>query len=225
MPRPSFTSTPTQEPVAETTPILVDPEVSRTKLSRELDQWISQADSYRERGYFITNRRDLSVEVAFAAAITTTLGSPAVPVVTACVALDFSNYDLWPPSLTFLNFFNRQPARPVVGAVSNEDGQLRNLIPLGNHPVTDLPFLCLPGIREYHLHPQHSGDDWLLHRGQGAGTLASICDAIWRTMARSVVGMNFQMSSLPQLGGMLNAAIGFVQTDPDQLLGAVRLRP
>jgi len=29
----------------------------------------------------------------------------------------------------------------------------------------EIPFLCLPGIREYHENPAHTGDSWLLHRG------------------------------------------------------------
>lgn len=28
------------------------------------------------------------------------------------------------------------------------------------HPVTGQPFLCLPGIREYHSHPSHTNDKW-----------------------------------------------------------------
>lgn len=33
------------------------------------------------------------------------------------------------------------------------------------HPTTGLPFFCMRGTREYHEHPQHSGDEWLLYRG------------------------------------------------------------
>ena len=41
-----------------------------------------------------------------------------------------------------------------------------------------LPFLCIRGVREYHRHPAHTGDAWLLHRGRGEGTLAAILAAI-----------------------------------------------
>jgi hypothetical protein len=44
----------------------------------------------------------------------------------------------------------------------------------------DIPFLCLPGVREYHDNPAHSGDLWLLHRGRGVGTLHFILDQLYR---------------------------------------------
>jgi hypothetical protein len=54
--------------------------------------------------------------------------------------------------------------------------QLNNMIAF-NSP-DDPPFLCLPGIREYHDNPAHSGDSWLLHRASGEGSLAFILDKI-----------------------------------------------
>lgn len=41
-----------------------------------------------------------------------------------------------------------------------------------------IPFLCVRGVREYHRHPAHTGDGWLLHRGRGEGTLPAILSAI-----------------------------------------------
>jgi hypothetical protein len=41
-----------------------------------------------------------------------------------------------------------------------------------------IPFLCMRGVREYHRHPAHTGDAWLLHRGRGEGTLSAILSAI-----------------------------------------------
>lgn len=44
----------------------------------------------------------------------------------------------------------------------------------------NLPFLCIPGIREYHNHPSHSGDSWLLHRGVGGeGSLGFIIEKLF----------------------------------------------
>ena len=40
--------------------------------------------------------------------------------------------------------------------------------------------ICLPGIREYHEHPAHTGDAWLLHRGKGGeGSLGFIVDKVY----------------------------------------------
>ena len=71
-----------------------------------------------------------------------------------------------------------------------------NLV-IDSHPVTNRPFFCIPGIRQYHDHPQHSGDSWLLHRAAGEGTLATICDRIWRAMARNVLGIHLELGMLP----------------------------
>lgn len=42
----------------------------------------------------------------------------------------------------------------------------------------NIPFLCMRGVREYHRHPAHTGDAWLLHRGRGEGSLAAMLSAI-----------------------------------------------
>ncbi len=52
------------------------------------------------------------------------------------------------------------------------------------HPKTGLPFLCVPGVREYHEQPIHEGDDWLLHRGSCG--LPYVVEAIWKTCVKSV---------------------------------------
>jgi hypothetical protein len=49
---------------------------------------------------------------------------------------------------------------------------------LDDHPFTHKPFLCLRGIREYHEHPQHSGDEWLLYRE--SMNMFSIVMSLWR---------------------------------------------
>ena len=49
---------------------------------------------------------------------------------------------------------------------------------LDDHPITHKPFLCLRGFREYHEHPQHSGDEWLLYRNELS--LFTAVMALWR---------------------------------------------
>jgi hypothetical protein len=36
---------------------------------------------------------------------------------------------------------------------------------LSSHAVTKGTFFCMRGVREYHEHPEHTGDQWLLYRG------------------------------------------------------------
>lgn len=141
-----------------------------------------------------------------------------LPVVTAAIALSYDNYDLWPPSLTFIDPLTGMPSTPPVAALERIDnGEVRNVL-LG-HPTTRQPFLCLPGLREYHEHPQHSGDDWLLHHNSGEGRLAVVCDRVWRRMARNVMGLQVSIQSLPGLGTQL--AIALAQGDVDMVAGPV----
>jgi hypothetical protein len=47
--------------------------------------------------------------------------------------------------------------------------------PVGNpHPVTGRPFLCLPGVREYHTHSSHLDDKWEKYRAGGRYKLSDI---------------------------------------------------
>ena len=78
------------------------------------------------------------------------------------------------------------------------------------HPITGRPFLCVPGTREYHSHPQHSGDDWLLHRSTGAGRLIPLCDLLWRTMAANIVGAQ---AAIQTVGAAVPMNLRVVQGD------------
>jgi hypothetical protein len=173
--------------------------VSEAKLAAELADWEANASIYRRRGWLLLDRGPLTVEVAFLASVPL-VGIYTIPVITACIRLDYSNYDLWPPSLTFLDPRTRQPANPAVRAPATGPAGVRDAL-VDGHPDTGRPFLCLPGIREYHNHPQHTGDDWLLHRATGAGRLAVICERIWQRMVRNVVGLNVTVQALPPMIG------------------------
>ena len=175
---------------------LVPSEVSAAKLAREITEWRRYEEAYRQRGWLLLRHRELTVQVAFAAPVMTNASTAPLPVITACLQLAFHNYDFWPPSLTFIDLFTGQPCLPHVRAMLATDAGPADL--LGNgHPETKLPFLCLPGTREYHSHPQHSGDSWLLHRAQHSGSLATICDRVWRSMARNVFGVRVTTQSFP----------------------------
>jgi hypothetical protein len=179
--------------------VLVDPALSRAKLDRELAQWAKHADRYRARGWLLVARDDLTVDVALAAAVALTSSPAPLPTVTACIRLRYDNYDLWPPSLTFIDLFSGQPAPLHVRALVPTDDGPRDVL-IAGHPDGKLPFLCIPGVREYHSHPQHSGDDWLLHRSQGTGRVATICDRVWRFMTHNVVGLRVTVQGMPATG-------------------------
>jgi hypothetical protein len=210
-------------------------EVSRAKLAAELEDWQANAAIYARRGWLLLDRGPLHVEVAFLATVPL-VGVFTIPVVTACVRLDYTNYDLWPPSLTFIDPRTREPASPPVRAPATTPVGVRDAL-IDGHPDTGRPFLCLPGIREYHNHPQHTGDDWLLHRAIGAGRLAVICEHVWQRMVRNVVGLQVTVQAMPpsigtqvgmalmqaDLTAMQPAPSGIAPEDPPAGAGAVPL--
>ena len=193
---------------------LVPPEVSAAKLATELADWEANATLYQRRGWLLMERGQHHVVVGFIATVPF-VGMFTVPVITACVHIDYTNYDLWPPSVTFVDPRTREPAAPPVRAPHAEAGELRDT--LVDNPVTGRPFLCLPGIREYHNHPQHTGDDWLLHRATGAGRLAVICEHIWQRMVRNVLGLRVAVQALPPAVGT-QVEVSLAQGDAEALL-------
>lgn len=73
--------------------------------------------------------------------------------------------------------------------------------------LEDAPFLCMPGIREYHDNPAHSGDSWLLHRRSGEGSLAFIVDKI----------IKYGTGPIDQLPVHLQLAVGAPMVSPQAI--------
>lgn len=156
---------------------LVPEGISRRKLHREIETWREYEAVYRGRGIILLGVQDLWVELL----IMRLMVNSRVSVASVCVGLDYTNYDLEPPSLTFLNPVTRLPDDPPFPPLQEVAGQGRNLAP-GKHPETGRPFLCLPGVLEYHTHPEHNDGSWLSqYRQEGAGRLATIADFLWRS--------------------------------------------
>lgn len=201
------------------TALLVDPNVTRRKFRREVDFWMAHS-AHRERGWLLLDRNDdvPSVEIGFLARLATSAGSMPLPAIVCAIRVTYENFDLWPPSLTFIDALTRQPVMPPVRAFLPTAEGLRDVL-INGHPETGLPFLCLPGIREYHRHPQHSGDDWLLHRASKAGGLTTISERVWRLMARNVVGLNVAIQTLPVWPLQAQLVVKVGQGDVDALAG------
>ncbi len=106
------------------------------------------------------------------------------------VRVGLDDYDQRAPSVTFCDPWTwiPLPAHVLPLAQTIDDRGRSQLVLINEHPATHRPFLCLRGIREYHEHPQHTGDDWQLYRGDmGAFSLVT---AILRTCV-DVVRPNF----------------------------------
>jgi hypothetical protein len=175
-------------------PLLVDPAVSRAKFEREVAEYRRLERDHLARGWMMLRAEYPEVFVVFANA------AMKPPAVIFGALLDFTNYDLWPPSVTLVNPFTREPYKarevpvhllrrppaeeipPQVLALAQQGVPLEQLIQMRRllvwYTPDDVPFVCLPGVREYHEHPGHTGDSWLLHRGGGEGTLFFILDQL-----------------------------------------------
>jgi hypothetical protein len=182
----------------------VDPQVSRIKFGAEISQFKSIQNEYIKRGIWLLKDEYPTALVVFAKAL-----SP--PAVIFGALIDFTDYDLRPLSVTLVNPFTQ------VALKSNEVmTQFQRLIPPhGAIPVAtaqallqthsdNKPFICLPGLREYHEHPAHTGDSWLLHRGLGEGTLHFVVENLHRYGVEGIVGY----------GMAINIAITNFQANP-----------
>jgi putative metal binding uncharacterized protein len=185
--------------------ILVDPAVSRAKFEKELKDYAELAADRRRLGWWILAAEFPEVLVAFA---TPQLKPPAV---TFGALLDFTNYDLWPPSVKLVNPFTGVPYRarelpptlmfkrrlPQPQKVEVPGVGTAEIFPeqalLVTHGPDEVPFLCIPGIREYHNHPAHTGDDWLLHRGRGEGTLNFLLEQLYRYGVEPLKGYEYRI--------------------------------
>jgi Predicted metal binding domain len=190
---------------------VVDPGVSQAKFDREVAAFRELEVTYRKRGWLLLDAKFPEVLVAFAA----TKLRPA-PIV-AAVVVDFTDYDLQPPSVRFVDPFTREKLLasnvqfqmyrrpPMLGvppeaiAALMQQGGIQLMVQ-ANRP-DDHPFLCLPGVREYHDNPAHTGDSWLLHRGSGEGSLAFILEKIWTYGVTPLTGYQVQLQ-------MPNIALG-----------------
>lgn len=185
-------------------PVLVDPVVSTAKLERQLRDWGANIDLYAKRGWHLLDRNGLEVDVAFSTRLAVGPFNDLVATPLA-VRFDFHNYDVWAPSIRLIDPINRRwLGVPRVRALDfGEPGEAGAPLDLfiDNHPDTNRVFLCKPGTREYHTHFEHSGDDWLLYRDQGFGTLGRLCDLLWRTGVRTVTGVDFFAGRFEAGGG------------------------
>ena len=190
----------------------VDPAVSRAKFEREIEQYRSLASTYAERGWLLLEAEFPIVTVMMVAR------QLPVPAIVTGVRLDYTNYDAEPPSVQLVDPFSKEPYR-----AANLPVRLDRQVPgaggppaaLGAIPVQlvavqpymqwyspdDIPFLCLPGVFEYHTHPGHSGDSWELHRSEGAGRLVRILDVVHRYGVAPIDNLVVQLQFVPQIQG------------------------
>lgn len=187
--------------------------VSRRKFDRQIDEFRSLESEYRRRGWFL-----LTADYPRAVVM---LVVPQIrpPAVLAAVAFDYTNYDADPPSVSLVDPFTFDPylAKNLPTRLDRDVGQGMSLpIPIGLppgarlqqlqpymqwHSPDEVPFLCLPGVREYHSHPAHSGDAWALHRKSGAGRMVRVLEVIQRYGVDPIKDYGVQVQIVPHIAG------------------------
>ncbi|WP_299429004.1 putative metal-binding protein [uncultured Meiothermus sp.] len=180
----------------------VDPAVSRAKFERELSNCLEQQDHLIRRGIWIVKSEFPEVFVVFG----TPNMTPAVALFGAII--DFSEYDLLPPSVRLVNPFTLEAYKanqlPTVlkRAIKNPiplspEQQAMGINPFETHLMVahddlEVPLLCLPGVREYHQHPAHTGDPWLIHRNSGEGSLYFLLNTLAKYGSEPILGYAIQ---------------------------------
>ena len=182
----------------------VDPAVSRRKFDREIDEFRSHAEEFRNRGWFLLSSDFPNALVLLASQKTTP------PAMVCGILFNYANYDADPPSIRLVNPFTCEPYKfdqlptQLKRLVPEEEGprvfqgdfqlQLRKEQRLMvAHRAKEIPFICIAGVREYHEHPAHSGDHWELYRSSGAGRLIRLVQIISKYGMEPIVGYHVQM--------------------------------
>ncbi len=184
----------------------VDPGITAKKFAEQLAGFQFAKEHYRRLGVILMEDAFPNLYFGFAAPLLT-----PVPIIFA-VKINFDNYDVIPLSVQFVHPVTYEPMK---------NSQLPNLLmrKLENSPVSqnllqadrdDRPFFCIPGVREYHEHPYHTGDSWFLYRGNGKeGSLCFLLDNLQLYGTSHIKSYQFSLNLMAQ-----NNAVG-IFSDPN----------
>lgn len=112
------------------------------------------------------------------------------------VVVDLDDYDQRAPSVVICDPITWEPLKhgQFHGALQRSGSNVQRLW-IEMHPMTKRPFLCIRGFREYHEHPQHDGDPWVLQRGDV--DVLYVLSAIHQTCilgARAQINLGMQLN-------------------------------
>lgn len=193
----------------------LNPAVARVKFDREVIQFRELADHFRQKGVFLLEADYPTALVLFAAPQLTPPG------LVMAVMFDYSEFDLKPPSIRFVNPFTGIPytkpqlptempravevplpegfpvPAPPPGAGADARPIMITHQPLIQVHEGGVPFLCVPGVREFHEHPGHTGQSWELERPTGAGGLVRLVEMIHKYAIEPIGGWSVNL--VPQV--------------------------
>ena len=183
------------------TELLVDPAVSNEKFEKEISSYRANQESWWRRGVWMIDAEFPKATFVFGASNS----GPPCSLLAFGAVIEFSNYDLWPPSVRLVNPFTREPYRAnelPIAAHLQQRGPNGAQLPerlMQWHSEQEIPFLCYPGVREYHQHPAHNGNDWLLHRTAGEGNLSRLLQILFDYGSSKLLGLQMQLVALPHI--------------------------
>lgn len=143
----------------------MNPEVSRVKFDREVGSLAADAGPFAEqRGWDVISSSFPCLEVAFRHRRSGRR-----------VGFRF-NFDGWPQQPPSLALFDPDSSgrAELAWAAWPKNGWSAG----DNHPSTRKPFLCLPGIREYHTHPSHLNDSWAALMNRDSYSLVGVVERV-----------------------------------------------
>ncbi len=176
----------------------IDALVSKTKFREEIERFRVNESMQRVRGISLLKAEFPNAYFQFAAP--QLLPSPVI----YTIVVNFDDYDLQPLSVQFIHPFTFETAVQLTHLmprkVINEGGGIEHQVLIQKEPTGNF-FICMPGVREYHAHPAHSGDHWLLHRNIGGeGCLGFIIDKIHQygvqAIGQYLINLQFQMPAV-----------------------------
>jgi hypothetical protein len=185
------------------------PSVSRAKFDQEVEAFRNLEASHRRLGRLLLKAEFPIVELLF---VTPNAPQRMAPL---AVRLDFTNFDVDPPSVRFFDVLTgrvlniEEVAESMLRLPPDVDLAQVTLARQGKGPwppvanmIQGYPgepaFLCMPGTLEYHENPGHTGDLWLLHRSRGEGKLFHLASTISRYGTEPITGLEFQIQMSTQ---------------------------
>lgn len=162
---------------------VTDPEVTRRKFEREIAEFKKIELDLSKKGIICLKSEFPIIQFSFAAHQL----KPAPTV----FAVSFSREPVTMKEMT-IQFYLEKSINVQLPGMSPIQQIQRQEILVG--APNDHPFLCIPSVREYHTHPKHTGDFWLLHRNKGEGTLGFILDQLYNNSIPFVKGYNVSFS-------------------------------
>lgn len=204
----------------------VNPAVTQTKFEREVEQLRKGAEHFRQKGVFLLEVDYPTVLVGFAApqlkppALVIAVRfdysdfdfkPPSIRFVNPFTGIPYPATEL--PTLML-----RSVEQPLPGdfplpaapdrAAGSDPTQTETPVPapgpklVAHQPLIQahqdgVPFLCVPGVREFHEHPGHTGQPWELERTSGAGGLVRLVELIHKYAIEPIGGWSVNL--VPQV--------------------------